>query len=57
MWTHLLEVLFSWLAIPAFPLLLLAAMLSAEVLLDRTLHFFHPQRTLPCKYYNDRPSD
>jgi hypothetical protein len=44
MWIRLLEVLFSWLAIPALPLLLLATMLSAEVLLDRTLHFFNPQR-------------
>jgi len=44
MWAHLLEALFSWLAIPVFPLLLLAAMMSVEVLLDRTLTFFHPQR-------------
>ncbi len=44
MWTHLLEALFSWLAIPVFPLLLLAAMMGAEVVLDRTLRLFEPQR-------------
>jgi len=44
MWLHLLEALFSWLAIPVFPLVLLAVMMSAEVMLDRALHFFEPQR-------------
>jgi hypothetical protein len=44
MWIHLLEALFSWLAIPVFPLLLLAAMMSAEVLLDRTMHLFQAPR-------------
>lgn len=44
MWTHFFGVILSWLAIPVFPLLLLAAMMFAEVLLDRTLRFFQPQR-------------
>lgn len=44
MWTHMLEAIFSWLAIPVLPVLLLAAMMSAEVLLDRALRLFDPLR-------------
>lgn len=44
MWTHLLEAIFSWLVIPVFPILLMVAMMSAEVILDRTLQLFRPQR-------------
>jgi hypothetical protein len=44
MWIHLLESVFSWLAILLSPLLWMAPLVGAEVLLDRTLHFFQPRK-------------
>lgn len=41
MWIHLFQAVFSWLTIFTLPIILIAAMAGAEVLLDRLLHFFH----------------
>jgi hypothetical protein len=53
MWIHLAQAIYSAMTLFALPLLFLAAMAGAEVLLDRTLRFYSNRSFGPQRAHED----